>query len=96
MLQRKGIYGGNESAGKAKSGAKKHLGDLVKMFEFRNLDEVCRVSKVLNGFYQGRNDLYKDTHKNRFYLMLHKSGHTPVEFNKICNAVSELKYCMKS
>ena len=62
------------------------------MFEFRNLDEVCRVSKVLNGFYQGRNDLYKDTHKNRFYLMLHKSGHTPVEFNKICNAVSEYAY----
>ena len=69
-----------------------NLGDLVKMFEFRNLDEVCRVSKVLNGFYQGRNDLYKDTHKNRFYLMLHKSGHTPVEFNKICNAVSEYAY----
>lgn len=69
-----------------------NLGDLVKMFEFRNLDEVCRVSKVLNGFYQGRNDLYKDIHKNRFYLMLHKSGHTPVEFNKICNAVSEYAY----
>ncbi len=68
------------------------LGDLVKMFEFRNLDEVCRVAKVISGFYHGRNDLYKDSQKNRYYLMLHKSEHTPVEFNKICNAVSEYAY----
>lgn len=65
------------------------LGDLTKMFEFRNLDEVCRAAKVLSGFYDGKNDLYKDTHNKRYYLMLHKSGHTPVEFNKVCNVVSE-------
>ncbi len=66
--------------------------DLTKMFEFANLDNVCRVSHVVNGYYLGKNDLYKDVQKNRFYLLLHKSEHTPAEFNKICNMISEYAY----
>lgn len=66
--------------------------DLTKMFEFKNLDQVERLSHVLEGYYEGKNDLYKDEQKNRFYLMIHKSKHTPVEFNKVCNIISEYAY----
>jgi adapter protein MecA 1/2 len=63
--------------------------DLTKMFEFSSIDQVIRLASVLNGYYTGRNDLYKNVKKNRFYLMLHNSEHTPQEFNKVCNIISE-------
>lgn len=63
--------------------------DVVKMFEFRSLVQVERLAHVLDGFYQGENDLIKDYRKERYYLLLHKSDHTPVEFNKVCNRISE-------
>ena len=63
--------------------------DLTKMYEFSDMEQVIRLSGVLNGYYTGENDLYKNVQKNRFYLMLHNSEHTPQEFNKVCNIISE-------
>lgn len=63
--------------------------DVVRMFEFRNLDDVCSAAKVLQGYYEGPNDLYKDDKKSRYYLTLHKGEHTPIEFNKVCNMIAE-------
>ncbi len=62
---------------------------LVKMYEARKIAQLERLAKILDGFYQGKNDLYKDENKNRYYLLLHKSAHSPEEFNKVCNIVSE-------
>ena len=63
--------------------------DLTKMYEFSDMEQIIRLSGVLNGYYTGENDLYKNVQKNRFYLMLHNSEHTPQEFNKVCNIISE-------
>ena len=63
--------------------------NLTKMFEFSNLEQVERLARVLGGYYEGRNDVYKDEKKNRFYLIVRKSHHTPEEFNKVCNIISE-------
>lgn len=63
--------------------------NLTKMFEFKNLEEVERLAQVLAGFYEGTNDLYKDEGKNRLLLLIQKSDHTPEEFNKVCNVISE-------
>ena len=63
--------------------------NLTKMFEFADINQVCSLSHVLSGYYHGENDLYKDTKKNAYFLMVHKSGHTPAEFNKICNTIAE-------
>jgi len=65
------------------------VSDLTKMFEFKKLEQVERLSVVLGGFYSGKNDLYKDEVANRFYLLVQKSHHTPEEFNKVCNVISE-------
>lgn len=65
------------------------LSDLTKMFEFSRMEQVENLANVLKGYYDGENDLYKNAENNRFYLMMHKSLHTPEEFNKVCNIVSE-------
>ena len=59
------------------------------MFEFKNLEQIERLSYVLSGFYRGENDLYKDEIKSRLFLLVQKSNHTPEEFNKVCNVISE-------
>ena len=68
---------------------------LTKMYEFRGLDEIERLASVLGGYYKGENDLYKDEKKQRFYLFVRKSVHSPEEFNKVCNIISEYASCKK-
>ena len=63
--------------------------NLIKMFEVLSLEQLERLSHVLGGYYQGHNDVYKDAKKNRFYLIIRKGQHTPEEFNKVCNIISE-------
>ena len=63
--------------------------NLTKLFEFRSLEQAERLAGVLGDYYQGENDFYKDEQKNRYYLLLRKSEHTPEEFNKVCNIISE-------
>lgn len=63
--------------------------NLTRLFEFRNMDQVERLSHVLSGFYRGENDLFRNAQKQRFYLTIRKSEHTPEEFNKVCNIASE-------
>lgn len=62
---------------------------ITKIYAFENLDEIIRLSHVLNGFYEGPNDLYKDSSNSRYLLMLGQGTHSPESFNKICNVSSE-------
>lgn len=63
--------------------------DLIKVFSFQTLDEVIKLSAGIVFSYHGQNILYKDPVTSTYYLVLYKSDHTPQEFNKICNVVSE-------
>lgn len=65
------------------------LTNLTKLFEFESLEQIERLSHVLSGYYEGENDLYKDESKNKLFLLVQKSNHTPEEFNKVCNVISE-------
>lgn len=71
--------------------AVKHMehADLTTMFEIPSFQVLERISHVLGSFYKGKNSLYKDLQKNSYFLVLQKSKHTPEEFNKICNIISE-------
>lgn len=69
--------------------------DVIRMFEIPNFDVLERISHVLAGFYKGNNSLYKDLQKNRYFLILRKGKHTPQEFNKICNIISEYAIAVK-
>lgn len=63
--------------------------DITKLFVFHDLSEVTRLARVLEGFYVGENDLYKDQNTHQYYLMVSKSKQSPEEFNKVCNILSE-------
>jgi adapter protein MecA 1/2 len=63
--------------------------NLVKIYSFRSLKEVTELAYILLGTYNGVNTLYKNPITSIYYLVINKSDHTPEEFNKICNIISE-------
>lgn len=69
--------------------------ELTKIYMFQSLHEVMSLSRILSGYYEGRNSLYKKA-DGSYILVLSKSGHTPAQFNKICNILSEYGNSSKS
>ena len=63
--------------------------DITKLFVFSSLDDMIRLSHVLGDFYHGRNSLYKSASDDVFNLVISKSDHTPEDFNKVCNILTE-------
>lgn len=69
--------------------------NLVRMCSFSSLNEVLKLAHILSGYYQGTNSLYK-TRDDSYILVITKSGHSPAEFNKVCNILSEYGTPLKS
>ena len=63
--------------------------DLTRLYSFPDLDTIIDAAHVLQGFYQGQNSLYRLKKDGDYCLIIHKSSHTPEEFNKISNILSE-------
>jgi adapter protein MecA 1/2 len=63
--------------------------DLTKVFSFRSLEEIIRLSAHIVYSYNGKNSVYKNPSSGIYYLVISKSDHTPEEFNKVCNMISE-------
>lgn len=78
-----------KAVGKKKKTEEPLVVDITKLFVFDELDEVNRLARVLRGFYNGCNVLYKNKLNRKYYLIISKSQHTPEEFNKVCNILSE-------
>ena len=80
---------GEEDKTSVKEETKPEVVDLTKLYEFSSMEQIIRLAQVLKGYYMGENDLYKNIQTNCFYLMVHNSMHTPEEFNKVCNIITE-------
>ena len=63
--------------------------NLTKIFTFRSLVDITRLARILDGFFDGENTLYKEPKVSRYHLVLHKNQLTPEVFNKVCNILSE-------
>jgi len=63
--------------------------DLTRLYCFGNLESVIDAAHVLRDYYHGENRLYKNSSRKLYYLILSKSSHTPEEFNKVCNILTE-------
>lgn len=63
--------------------------NLTRLYCFDNLESIIDASHVLRNYYHGENRLYKNKSRSLYYLVLDKSSHTPEEFNKICNILTE-------
>lgn len=70
--------------------------NLFKIFSFDSLEPVIEVSYILKGIYNGANALYKAPDTNRYYLVVNKSSHNIVDFNKICNIILEYGFAEPS
>ncbi len=63
--------------------------EITKLYSFNDLEGVTQLGHILNGYYDGENTLYRDPVDHRYYLIAKKSSHTPEQFNKICNIITE-------
>lgn len=63
--------------------------NLMKVFSFPSLQALSELAEHLVYSYQGKNTIYKDKLTGTYYLTAFKCDHTPEEFNKICNIISE-------
>lgn len=63
--------------------------DLSKIYTFNSISSVTKAAKVLHGYYNGHNSLFTNGDKTGYFLVVSKSQHTPEEFNKVCNILSE-------
>lgn len=69
--------------------------DIVRMFCFDEMDEAIRLAHVLRSYYDGVNSLYRCDDPHGLFLVIHKSAHTPEDFNKICNIAAEYGHAIK-
>ncbi len=67
---------------------KKNL-SLVRLYHFDTIDEVIAAAHALGSYYHGRNTLYRRRKNGEYLLVIHQSGHTPEEYNRVCNILSE-------
>ena len=63
--------------------------NLQKLYLFPRMEPLLKASRILQNIYHGDNRLYKNPETGQFCLVVSKSAHTPEEFNKVCNILSE-------
>lgn len=84
------LNGTGRRGAKTPASAGVNLGvDLTRIYGFESLNQVTRLAHILIQFYHGKNSLYKNEKKPGYMLVVTQSDHTPEEFNKICNMLSE-------
>lgn len=77
-----------EKVEKAKQEASEDI-QLTRLYCFDDLEIIVHAAHILKNFYHGENRLYKNKAENLYYLVLNKSGHSPEDFNKVCNILTE-------
>lgn len=63
--------------------------NVTKLVSFDNLSILSSLTGMLSSFYRGNNSLYRNLEDNRCYLVISQSGHSPEDFNRLCNILSE-------
>jgi adapter protein MecA 1/2 len=63
--------------------------NLTRIYAFESLDDLIAISGILHPIYNGVNSLYKNPSSSTYYLVIYQSQHTPADFNKVCNLLSE-------
>lgn len=69
--------------------------NLVRIYSFKNLEDITRAAAVLSDTYFGLNTLYRSP-DGTFFLVINKSSHSPEEFNRVCNILLEYGRRVKS
>lgn len=67
----------------------------IRIYGFDSLRELTGLSHVLSGSYEGDNSLYKQK-SGTYLLVLTRGNHSPADFNRICNILSEYGSALKT
>ncbi|MBO4415273.1 MAG: adaptor protein MecA [Lachnospiraceae bacterium] len=65
--------------------------DLRRLFSADSIDECIRLARIISPEYSGENTLYRDGRTGRYLLLIAQSDMELIDFNRICNIISE--YC---
>ena len=63
------------------------------IYSFESMDDFIDASKVINHIYNDPSYLYKKSGSDRYYLIMQRCCCSSVDFNKVCNILSE--YALK-
>lgn len=63
--------------------------NLMRIFSFEALNQVIRAAHLLENIYDSDNSLYKDEKTGEYLLVLTQGTHSPEDFAKVCNLLSE-------
>ena len=63
--------------------------DFVRLYKFSYMDSIIEAANALTEEYTGINTLYSIKDEYPYVLIIHKTAHSAVEFNRICNTISE-------
>ena len=63
--------------------------EITKLVSFSDLNTLSLLANMLNTFYQGNNSLYRNPENGQYYLVISQSGHSPEDYNRLCNILSE-------
>lgn len=61
----------------------------VRLFSFPTMNSVFDAVHLIHNMYSGSSSLYKDAMENVYILALTQSGHSALDFNRICNMLTE-------
>ncbi|MCH5267929.1 MAG: adaptor protein MecA [Lachnospiraceae bacterium] len=70
--------------------------DIIRVYRFHSLKQLSTLGEQLLYQYHGQNTAYRNKYAGEYYLILHKSDHSPEEFNRICNTISEYGTLIRS
>lgn len=78
-----------QDAGQASTVSVPADADLTRIFVFDSLNGLISLAAVISNQYDAENSLYKDEAEGQYLLVITKGSHTPEEFNRVCNVLSE-------
>ena len=79
----------DEKKTSAKQQARPDNVELIRSFEFFSLDDVIQAAGGMGQAFDGANALYRYNNEDSYQLILHQSGQSPEDFNRVCNQLSE-------
>lgn len=62
---------------------------VIRIFSFTDFDTFVRGANAAIQVFNDRNSLYKDSKDSTYYLVIEKTVCNVVDFNKVCNILSE-------
>ena len=90
------LPGQGGAAGDSLTDGKADEAAAIRIFTFKSLDEACAAARISGPIFDGLNTLYKNTAKERYYLVIRRPDTDSDSFQRVCNLLSEYGEAVKA